>query len=112
MRKQKHTFYCENCQSPCIIYKKGRNHRVLVCPNCGVLATNGMFSSVAGLVGQTAKSKVKNVGKPSLKSTFLPFLSDDEGTSKHSEGGGTGSRTPLYSRSNSLERIKYALGGK
>lgn len=27
-----------------MIYKKGKNHRVLVCPRCGVLATNGLLS--------------------------------------------------------------------
>jgi len=36
----KHTFHCEKCGSACTIYKKGKNHRVLVCPECGVLATN------------------------------------------------------------------------
>ena len=37
----KNTFYCDNCDSPCMIYRKGSRHRVLVCPKCGVLATNG-----------------------------------------------------------------------
>lgn len=48
MRKKKlakNTFYCEKDGLPCTIYKKGKNHRVLVCPKCGVLATNGLLKS-------------------------------------------------------------------
>jgi len=40
MKKNKHQFHCEKCASPCDIYRRGKNHRVLVCPNCGVIATN------------------------------------------------------------------------
>jgi len=43
MAKKKHAFHCEKCDSECMIYRKGRAHRVLVCPKCGVLATNGKF---------------------------------------------------------------------
>ncbi len=33
----------------CTIYKKGKGHRVLVCPSCGVLATNPIsFKKVLG----------------------------------------------------------------
>lgn len=39
-KRAKHTFHCDKCANPCTIYKKGKNHRVLVCPSCGVLATN------------------------------------------------------------------------
>jgi len=38
--KKKRQFHCEKCGSACDIYKKGKAHRVLVCPQCGVLATN------------------------------------------------------------------------
>lgn len=31
-----------------MIYKKGRGHRVLVCPNHGVLATNGWLGKIGG----------------------------------------------------------------
>jgi len=34
-----------------MIYKKGRSHRVLVCPECGVLATNGLGKWIGGAVG-------------------------------------------------------------
>lgn len=40
MAKKKHNFHCQHCGSECQIYKKGRGHRVLVCPHCGVIATN------------------------------------------------------------------------
>jgi len=52
MRKKKlakNTFYCEKDGFACTIYKKGKNHRVLVCPKCGVLATNGLLKSAVDL---------------------------------------------------------------
>jgi len=39
MRKRRQ-FHCQECGSACEIYKKGKKHRVLVCPQCGILATN------------------------------------------------------------------------
>jgi hypothetical protein len=50
MARRKHQFHCAKCHSACTIYKKGRSHRVLVCPHCGVLATNP-FSAMGGLEG-------------------------------------------------------------
>jgi len=40
MARKKRQFHCHECGSPTEIYKKGRGHRVLVCPRCGILATN------------------------------------------------------------------------
>ena len=40
-----------------MIYRKGKAHRVLVCPNCGVLATNGK----AGILKKVGKRAVKGV---------------------------------------------------
>lgn len=40
MKRKKGVFHCNMCNSPCEIYKKGKSHRVLVCPKCGILATN------------------------------------------------------------------------
>jgi len=54
VKRKKHQFHCNNCNSECMIYKKGKAHRVLVCPQCGVLATNPF--SLGGL----AKGIVKN----------------------------------------------------
>ena len=34
-----------------MIYKKGKAHRVLVCPKCGVLATNGLLKTLGAIGG-------------------------------------------------------------
>jgi len=39
MRKKKQ-IHCGECSSPAEWYKKGRSHRVLVCPHCGIIANN------------------------------------------------------------------------
>ncbi len=58
---KKHQFHCEKCGNPCEIYKKGKKHRVLVCPECGVLATNPL-PLLAGLVAGKAIKKVATKG--------------------------------------------------
>lgn len=59
MKKSKHTFHCVKCDNPCSIYKKGKNHRVLVCPTCGILATNPL-PLLAGLAaGKAIKTGAK-----------------------------------------------------
>lgn len=91
-KKTDHTFYCEKCKSGCMIYKKGKKHRVLVCPNCGVLATNGLFSKLAKgamkigksvpllgtalSIGETAYDIVKGDGesKPTTSSTPSSYV--------------------------------------
>lgn len=40
MVKKKHIYHCSKCGSPCTIYKKGKTHRLLSCPRCGILASN------------------------------------------------------------------------
>ncbi len=52
MKRKARQFHCEKCGSPCTIYRKGKKHRVLVCPTCGVLATNPL--SFKGLLGGAA----------------------------------------------------------
>ena len=54
MAKRK-SFCCQRCGLPCTIYKKGKGHRVLVCPTCGVLATNPI-SLDKGIVGKVART--------------------------------------------------------
>lgn len=39
-KKKKKQLHCAQCGSHCEFYKKGKKHRVLVCENCGILATN------------------------------------------------------------------------
>jgi hypothetical protein len=36
----KKEFHCQKCNEAIQIYKHGKKHRVLVCPKCGILATN------------------------------------------------------------------------
>jgi len=45
-KKKKHQFHCARCGSPCQIYKKGTAHRVLICPQHGILAVNPGLSSL------------------------------------------------------------------
>ncbi len=104
MAKKKHPFHCENCEAECIIYKKGKNHRVLVCPNCGVLATNGKG---------TAGKIIKKIGKGALRS--IPFVGDIGAELLTKETSPSpASKSPTIRRNNtqSLEKIKYAIGGK
>lgn len=88
MRKKKHQFHCQKCNNPLEIYKKGKGHRLLVCPHCGILANNpGLMGSVvkrlargalgeipgaslimegAGLVGDVLGSKKEETKTPSV----------------------------------------------
>ena len=63
--KKKRSFHCQTCGCACEVYKKGKKHRVLVCPKCGVLATNpfsfGRTASGA-LLGAEIGSIVPGVG--------------------------------------------------
>ncbi len=61
MAKRKHQFHCEKCGSPCEIYRKGKKHRVLVCPGCGVIATNPLPLMAAAAVGKVALRAGKKV---------------------------------------------------
>lgn len=62
-KKRRHQFHCQRCASPCEIYKRGKGHRVLVCPECGVLATNPIVKS---LVKRGAKALLGEVPGASL----------------------------------------------
>jgi len=78
-KARKHQFHCQKCGLGCEIYKKGKGHRVLVCPNCGILATNP-FSIGKALLG--AGKTIPGAG------AILGAL----------EGGFSGSSTPTTSR--------------
>lgn len=54
MAKKKRHFHCQKCGSACEIYKQGKKHRVLVCPLCGVLATNPISLNAEGALGGAA----------------------------------------------------------
>jgi len=65
MARKKRQFHCEKCSSPCMIYRKGKAHRVLVCPRCGILATNPFSFKRAlggGLTGAAAGAPIAGVG--------------------------------------------------
>jgi len=67
MAKRKHIFHCERCGNPLTIYKKGKAHRVLVCPQHGVIATNPlplMAAAVAGKAALKVGKKVLGKGNP------------------------------------------------
>lgn len=60
--KQKRQFHCEKCGSPCEIYKKGKKHRVLVCPKCGVIATNPLPLIAGAIAGKALKAGASMLG--------------------------------------------------
>lgn len=79
MHKKDHHFYCEKCRSQCMIYRKGKHHRVLVCPHCGVLATNGILSTLA----KGALKAIPGVGTAiSLGETAYDVYKEFKGDSK------------------------------
>jgi len=54
MARKKRQFHCQRCGLPCEIYRKGKGHRVLVCPSCGVLATNPIARRAGGALSGAA----------------------------------------------------------
>jgi len=85
----KNTFYCEKCNHPCMIYKKGKNHRVLVCPDCGVLATNGLAGKGLKRLGKAV------IGEVPFASTLIEgagFVGDIKRNKKEKK---TTSETPF-----------------
>ena len=64
-KRKKRQFHCERCGNPCTIYRKGKAHRVLVCPMHGVIATNPFSLKGAlggGLAGAAAGAPIAGVG--------------------------------------------------
>ena len=61
-KRRKHQFHCEQCGSPCEIYRKGKKHRVLVCPQCGVLATNPISLGKLGRIAKAGGKLIPGVG--------------------------------------------------
>lgn len=50
---KKRVIHCGKCESPVTIYKKGKKHRVFVCPSCGIIATN---PAPIGLIARAARA--------------------------------------------------------
>lgn len=103
---KKHQFHCEKCNSECMIYKKGKNHRVLVCPECGVLATNGIFKSVLKRGGRAILGEIPGASLIMEGAGLVGDISKDK-----KEKSPKPTTTTPHPRSNSLEKIRYALGG-
>jgi hypothetical protein len=100
MAKRKRIFHCERCGNPCTIYKKGKAHRVLVCPQHGVIATNPLPLAVAAVAGKAALK----VGKKVL----------GKGNPKKEEASATPGRQVLIhddaDKYNQADKIRLALG--
>lgn len=121
MRKQKHQFHCEKCNSGCTIYRKGKKHRVLVCPRCGVLATNP-FSAGGALTGAatgaTLGSVVPGIGTAAgaaaggLIGGFLDGGQDEKRTTSRSDRDARVVPRVPSDRYTTQERVHDALGGR
>lgn len=84
MRKKKHTFHCQRCGTPCQIYKKGKGHRLLVCPNHGILATNPLpLGMLAAAVAPSLIEKGLDFISPTKKETQSPSYQKIEYVDKY-----------------------------
>lgn len=90
--KKKHVFHCAKCNSPTQIYKKGKGHRVLICPKCGILASNPL-----PLLAMAASSLIPSV--------------IDKFTGKKEVKAKTEGQRPFYPRESysTEERVEDAL---
>lgn len=100
----KHTFHCERCGSPCMIYKKGKAHRVLVCPHCGVLATNP-FSFRKSLKGATKGA----IGSIPVVGGALVGASEGFTSEKPTTAASQSQRIEYVDRYTAEERVRDAL---
>lgn len=83
-----------------MIYRKGKNHRVLVCPRCGVLATNGLLKT--GLDIATDFVPYGGLVKKGLSAVGLNPLDEKEKTSRMASSSST-------DRFTTEERVALAL---
>ena len=123
MVRKKHPFHCEKCNAECMIYKKGRAHRVFVCPNCGVLATNGKLNLGRAGSGATLGATIGSV-VPGLGTAVGGAVGGVAGAvsglfdkgDKANVGGASPKQkiiTDSLDKANKGERyVKLALGGK
>ncbi len=106
MKKKKHVFHCGVCESPCEIYKKGKSHRVLVCPKCGVIASNPL-PLIVGAGMALAKS---SLGKKAISS--VSSLIGGKGDTSTQTPSRQVMITDSLDKPNKNERyVKMALGG-
>jgi len=78
---KKRQFHCQTCGNPCETYRKGRKHKVLICPHCGVIATNplplallaaapSIIEGVSGIFGKKKKKAGKEEEEGGSKRIF------------------------------------------
>lgn len=54
MTRKKKGFRCEKCNSEIQIYRRGKGHRLFVCPSCGILASNPLPLLAGALLAKKA----------------------------------------------------------
>lgn len=106
MVKGKHVFHCAKDNEPCTIYKKGKGHRVLVCPQCGVIATNP-FSFSRLLKGGAGGAAMGAAGGP-----VGAAIGAGVGAVSSLFGGGESESTPTTPRHSyrSPPRVSFSTG--
>lgn len=102
MAKRKHQFHCNTCNSPCDIFKKGKAHRVFVCPQCGILATNPF--SLKGALKGGAKGAIGSI--PIAGGAILGAL---EGGSEGKQAAAPRAAACTSDRFTTEERVRMAL---
>jgi len=108
---KKREFHCQQCNSVLTIYRKGKKHRVLVCPEHGVLATNPFSfgraatgAATGGAVG-TAVPVIGNIAG-AVAGGLIGGFSGKEKSSPRAEGV---SARPQTHRLNALDWADRAL---
>lgn len=119
MARKRQNFHCQKCNSEIQIYKKGKKHRVLVCPKCGILATNPFsFGSATegAVVGATLGSAIPIVGT-AAGAVAGGLIGGIAGGRKQKKTQETADAPRMEAhavrqRSNSIDKIVLALGGR
>lgn len=97
-----------------MIYKKGKAHRVLVCPSCGVIATNPFSFKRAlggGLTGAAAGAPIAGVGAipGAIGGALIGGFTGGEDSPRSTSPPSVFVRSPS-DRFTTEERVKMALG--
>ncbi len=104
---KKRQFHCQNCASACEIYKKGKAHRVLVCPSCGVIASN---PQVLGKIAKRgAKALIGEIPGASLIMEGVGLAGDIFGKKKQAraETPRTQNKLTSFEKALLLERLEH-----
>ena len=105
--KKRRQFHCNECGAACEIYRKGKRHRVLICPNCGILATNPL-----PLLAAAAPSLIKGavgIGKKALGAVGLMKKSTPTTTTDTPARQVITNRYDNLDKYNSKDKVELAL---